>query len=477
MNKMMKSLMQVVRLFLLLLGFSLVFSTGVQAQTPTPNHPVPIYFFWGDGCPHCAAAKPYLESLQTRFPEVTLFSYEVYYDEGNQQIYMQMADKFELEQLAVPALFIGPYDVLGYSEALQSDIETMVTYCILNGCEDAAEGVLIGSGNQVAIQSQSTLTPTPDLLSTETPFVQLSEDVSAESQVPMLGGQSLELPWIGKIDLAKHSVILSTILIAFVDGFNPCSLWVLSMLLAVTLHTGSRKKMLLIGLVFVSVTAFIYALFIAGLFSVLKIASFIGWIQGLVAMIALFFGIINIKDYFWYKEGISFTVSDDKKPGIYKMMRRVTDASQSIGGLIGATVVLAAGVSLVEFSCTAGLPVLWTNLLTTQAVEPAQFILLLILYMLIYQLDELVIFFSAVITLKATRLEEKNGRVLKLMGGMLMASLSAVMIFNPALMNSLVNSILIFAAAFLATLLILLIHRVILPHLGIRLGTEFKDVD
>jgi hypothetical protein len=74
-------------------------------------------------------------------------------------------------------------------------------------------------------------------------------------------------------------------------------------------------------------------------------------------------------------------------------MRRVVDASQSFWGLVSATVVLAAGVSLVEFSCTAGFPVIWTNLLTSQSVTTSQFIFLLILYMLFYQLDEMVIFF------------------------------------------------------------------------------------
>jgi hypothetical protein len=49
-----------------------------------------------------------------------------------------------------------------------------------------------------------------------------------------------------------------------------------------------------------------------------------------------------------------------------------------------------------------------------------------------------------------------------------------VMLIKPALMNNLTSSLLIFSDALLATLLVLLIHRVILPKLGIRLGTEFN---
>ena len=85
-----------------------------------------------------------------------------------------------------------------------------------------------------------------------------------------------------------------------------------------------------------------------------------------------------------------------------------------------------------------------------------------LVYMLIYQLDELAIFFTAVFTLKASRLEEKHGRILKLIGGTLMLTLAVVMLFKPELMNKLSSSLIIFAIAFGATLLILLLHQVIL---------------
>jgi hypothetical protein len=196
-----------------------------------------------------------------------------------------------------------------------------------------------------------------------------------------------------------------------------------------------------------------------------------GWIQVLVASLALFFGIINIKDYFWYREGVSFTIADEKKPGIAKGIRRVMD-SRSFWGMAAATVALAAGVSLVEFTCTAGFPVLWSNMMAAQQVTPLNFILLLLVYMLVYQLDEIGIFLAAVFTLKTSRLEEKHGRILKLIGGMLMLTLAAVMLIKPALMNQLSSALIIFAIAFGVTGLVLLLHRRILPHYGIWIGSE-----
>ena len=187
---------------------------------------------------------------------------------------------------------------------------------------------------------------------------------------------------------------------------------------------------------------------------------------------ALFFAAVNIKDYFWYKEGISLTIADEQKPGIYRGMRRILNAGDSTWGVVGATVVLAAGVSLVEFSCTAGFPVLWTNLLIAQQATALTFGLLLLLYMFIYQLDELAILLVAVFTLKASKLEEKQGRVLKLIGGMLMLTLAMVMLVNPAWMSQISSSLIVFGVAFVGTLLVLLVHRKILPRFGIRIGTE-----
>ena len=153
-------------------------------------------------------------------------------------------------------------------------------------------------------------------------------------------------------------------------------------------------------------------------------------------------------------------------------MRAVMNASQSLGGLIVATVTLAAGVSMVEFACTAGFPVVWTNILTSQNITGSTFIMLLFLYMLIYQFDEMLIFFSSVATLKASRVEEKHGRVLKLISGVLMLTLSMVMLINPELLNSLNSSLLIFGSAFVVTFLIVVIHQHLLPRIGVFIGSD-----
>ncbi len=468
-----KAKITLVNLFTLLLVvlFTVVVAAPVEAQTPTPVNPVYIYFFWGEGCPHCAKAKPFLEYLASKYPQIVFNSYEIYYDQQNQTKFLLMAEEYGIDQLAVPTIFIGPYHVQGYSEELDASIEEVVNVCIKDGCVDPGNGVI-----KNAVSYAPTRTPTFSPFSSQNPTLEKTPEpigsggnaISSSSNLNQ--SVELKLPFFGTVNLASKSAIFSTAIIALVDGFNPCSLWVLTMLLALTLHTGSRKKVFVIGFVFLTVTAAIYALFIAGLFSVLSISSFMGWIRILVALIALVFAIVNIKDYFWYKEGLSFTISDEKKPGIFRRIRQLIDNSNSFAGLVGGTIALAAGVSLVEFSCTAGFPVIWTNILTSLNIKGLAFILLLVLYMIIYQLDEMIIFFSSIITLKTSRIEEKHGRILKLISGVLMFTLAVVMLVKPELMNSLGSSLAIFGSAIIATLAVVVIHQIILPKAGIRIG-------
>ncbi len=414
---------------LLLLCVSLLGTIPVDASPQAHEEPLVIYFFWGDGCPHCEEAKPFLKGLAARYPNVVVEDYEVWYNAENQERFEEMAASQGVEVRGVPAFFIGDRYFVGFNEQIGEQIESHVV-ALLD--EEAGEG-----GEE------------------------------AETSV-------IRVPFVGAINLGEHSLWISTAIIGFVDGFNPCSLWVLSVLIALTLHTGSRKRIFTIGLIYITVTAGVYVLFIAGLFTMLTVVKFLGWIQAAVSVLALFFALVNIKDYFWYKEGLSFTIADEKKPGIYKRMRKVMNAGDSLWSLVAATVALAVGVSLVEFSCTAGFPVLWTNLVAAQNVTTGTFVGLLLLYMLIYQIDELVIFLAAVFTLRASKLEEKHGRILKLVGGTVMLALAGVMLFEPSVMNNLTSTLLIFGGAFLLAIAILVVHRYVLPYFDIYIGSEMK---
>jgi cytochrome c biogenesis protein CcdA/glutaredoxin len=458
-------------------------------ETETASAEVPIYIFWGQGCPQCGTTKSHLEmasnltqfgadggeealkflrSLEAEHAEVAVHAYEVWGRGTYLPRFERMAAMFDMEPRGVPTIFVGDRVWEGFSPDTADEIETYVQECLETGCPDPGQAV-----------DDPTPTPTataaPEAaIDTLTPTTTPAAPPAATDSTPPT--QVLTLPLLGTVNLGKESLWVSTALISFVDGFNPCSLWVLTILISLTLRTGSRKKVFLTGFIFLFVTSLIYVLFIAGLFTMFTFIGFMGWIQVIVALLALLFAAVNIKDYFWYKEGLSFTIADEQKPGLYKKMRKIMQAD-SLWALLTTTVVMSAGIAIVEIPCTAGFPVLWTSLVATQGADRITFVLLLALYMLIYLLDELGVFAVAVFTLKSSKLEEKHGRVLKLIGGMLMLILAGVMLIDPALMNELETSLLIFAGALVAALLVLVVHRHILPKLGIYVGTEMKASD
>ncbi len=418
----------------LMISIILLFSTSsVFAQA---NEPVElnVYFFWGDGCPHCAEEKPFLESLVKKYPSVKIVDYEVWYNAENQKILAEFGNTLGFEPSGVPVTIIGDQVWIGFREEYKIEMENAVQSSLQN----------------------------PDGFD---PGTQVFENGKDSNRI-------VKIPILGEIDLEKQSLLISTAIIGFVDGFNPCSLWVLSVLLALTIHSGSRKKTLIVGLTYLIVTAIVYGLFITGVFTLLSYVGYLKWIQAVVAVIAVVFGIVNLKDYFWYKEGFSFTISDKQKPNLYKNMRSTVMNPRSIFGLIGSSAALAVGVSFIEFSCTAGFPVIWSNLISANHISVISYLLLLGLYMIIYLLDEMIVFGVAVFTMQASRVEEKHGRVLKLISGVIMLILGIVMAINPEWMNDLSTSLLVFLIAIIITWLIFIIHKKILPKFGIYIGND-----
>lgn len=408
-----------------------------QNQAVPERFAVPVYFFWGDGCPHCATQKVFLEQLTADHPNVIVYDFEVYNVPENRPLMTAMATAFGRPVTGVPMTFIGDEVWVGYSDAMGRQMRAAVERYGAYAAPDPVD--------RVAPELRDQLAPPPP-------------------SPPQDGGELLlDVPLVGSVDVAHQALWLSTALIAFVDGFNPCSLWVLALLLAVVVNTRSRRRVLLVGFTFLLVTALTYGLFIVGLFSIFSYVAFLTWIRVLVASLALGFALINIKDYFAYKRGISLSIDDAQKPGIYKRIRGIMRAEASLAATLSATAGMALGITLVELPCTAGLPVLWTTLLADAGIGVGGFALLLALYILVYLSIELVIFGAVVVTMRASRLEEREGRILKLVGGTVMLALALVLLFWPTLLESIGGTLAVFGVAIGGSFAIVFLHRFIHP--------------
>lgn len=399
-----------VHVFAVLLGVLLV-SLSAFAATAADMH-----VFYGEGCRHCRDQHLFLEDLQRTYPELTVHRHEVWRSQIHHPLFREMAARHGIEASSVPTVFFDGHVWEGHSTRIAEQIEAAVRRRLGEGKSPSAERI----GPPLATD----------------------------------GARTISIPGAGGIALRGDALIYSTVLIAFVDGFNPCSFWVLTLLLGLVIHSGSRQRVLVVGITFLLTTTVVYGVFIAGMFSVLSYVLYLNWVQWLVAAFALVFGLVNIKDYFWYQRGISFTISDQRKPGIYRSMRRVVASGDSLLAPVTATVVMAAGIALVELPCTAGFPVLWTALLADQQVAGTAFLALLALYLAVYLLDELAVFAVAAATLRIGRFQERHGRLLKLIGGMIMLALAVTLVWNPELMNQLGSSLLVFGTALAAALAI-----------------------
>jgi len=405
-----------------LIFFVLLVVISAHALSAESKVKVSMDVFWGVTCPLCIDQQPFLRELEARYPQLQIRQYEVSRSRANLEIFALTAYEHGIEAEGVPAVFIAGKAFIGDAPFIRAQIEETV---------------------RDAIKGQSS-PPT---------------DASVEAQPHTGTPTTISAPLLGTIDLAQQSLIFSTLLISFVDGFNPCSLWVLTLLLGMVLHSGSRKRMLMVGIIFLLTTATIYGVFIAGIFKVLSYIAYLVWVQWIVALFALVFGLVNIKDFFWFKKGFSFTISDKYKPGIYKSIRGLMSRDIKGFSLAGATFIMAAGIAVIELPCTAGFPVIWSQLVRSQQVNFMEFYGLLIIYLLIYLSIEITIFLSAVLTLKRQWFEEKHGQVLKLIGGMIMIALGIVMIANPNLMNNITDTLLVFAVALLAAGAIAMIKK------------------
>ncbi len=118
-----------------------------------------IFMFWGDGCPHCAAAKPYFEELAKKNPQIVLHFYEVWNDQSNRDYFIAFSQAHGFEPTGVPTIFIGDRYWVGFNDQIQLEIDAAVQKCLAETCTNAA---LIVDSPQPAFLPTPTPQPEPE---------------------------------------------------------------------------------------------------------------------------------------------------------------------------------------------------------------------------------------------------------------------------------------------------------------------------
>lgn len=244
----------------------------------------------------------------------------------------------------------------------------------------------------------------------------------------------INLPVFGRIRASDLGLPAFTIAIGLVDGFNPCAMWVLLFLLSILVNLKSRWKIVAVAGTFVLISGLVYFAFMAAWLNALSLLGKERPIQIVLGTLAILIGAVHVKDFFAFKQGFSLSIPEAAKPGIYARVRRIVTAENVFGAIVGAST-LAVLVNLLELLCTAGLPALYTDVLRRNNLPAWQEYAYLGLYILAYMFDDALMVTIVTVTLGKSKLQEKQGRWLKLISGLIILALGVVMLFKPDLLQ------------------------------------------
>jgi thiol-disulfide isomerase/thioredoxin len=394
-------------LFLLLLalpGLAGAESGGVVAGPADPGfwygsaeggeNRVNLFYFFTPSCPHCKEATPRLLELERKYPWLSLSRHELG-EPGNLEAYRVLARHFGDEARSYPGFFFCNTMLVGFDhEGRTGDyIEERLLECRAD--------LLAGR-------------PLPP---------------------PMAPGKA-GLSVVTGIDTRGMSLPVITLVIAGLDAFNPCAFFVLLSLLSLLVHARSRGRIFFVGGVFVVFSGLIYFLFMAAWLNLFLLVGALGWVTFVAGAVATLFAVFNIKDYFLFGVGPSLSIPDQAKPGLFQRMRGLLQ-TDNLPALVVGTLVLAVAVNSYELLCTSGLPMVYTRLLTLEALPTSSYYLYLAAYNLIYVLPLLTIVTAFGLTLGNRKLQASEGRLLKLLSGLMMLGLGLVLMFAPDRLQSL----------------------------------------
>ncbi|MBD3248064.1 hypothetical protein GF382_02130, partial [Candidatus Falkowbacteria bacterium] len=368
-----------------------------------------IYFFYGDGCPHCAKEEKFLDSIGDDYPEINIKEYEVWNSRENAKLLSEAADRLEINIPGVPVLIIGDKAVIGYhnDQTTGSEIRALLDEYASGECQDAV-GSILDNGEEEKCEHgcEKDGECTHDC------------GCSADTDRTESLSQKITLPFLGEADVKDFSLPLLTVTIGILDGFNPCAMWVLLFLITLLLGMCDRRKMWILGLAFIITSALVYFLFLAAWLKLFLFIGFLSFIRWIIGAVAIGSGAYHLKEYFTNKEGACKVTGGEKKKKIFDKLKEVISQKSFLLSLLGI-IVLAAIVNMVELVCSAGLPAVYTQVLALSNLANWQYYGYLLLYIFFFMLDDLLIFFIAMTTLKMTGISTKYTRYSNLIGGIL----------------------------------------------------------
>jgi glutaredoxin len=406
------------------------------------------------GCSKCAKAKDYLVGFKARYPGIEVQYMDVVNDATANLSYNELVRSQRIGGISFPGFWFCRQLVVGFDSAnstggrLEGILRKWTFECELPnvakvGNREAVVGqsaamlrwVVHPAGNLAAVLWTQPPEEQPPLeigdSQNDLPLpIDVAEADRDPKETPNNEPDEIDVPFLGPMSASRMGMPAFTLMIGLVDGFNPCAMWVLLFLLSVLVNLRVRWKIFAVAGTFVLVSGLAYFAFMAAWLNVLLFVGLLRWVQILLALLAIFVGSVHVKDFFAFKRGISLSIPESAKPGIYARVRSIVMAEHIWGAITGAFV-LAVLVNLIELLCTAGLPALYSQVLMMQDYPTWKNYAYLSLYIVAYMFDDSVMVGIVILTLGKRKLQENEGRWLKLLSGLVILALGILLLLKP----------------------------------------------
>lgn len=341
---------------------------------------VNIYLFYSKICPHCQKEEKYFETLKEKYQDkINIYTYEVTENKTNNEIMKSLKKELKENSQGVPFTIIGSKTFLGYDESLNERIEnTIESY--------------------------------------------LDENTKTNN--------TYTIPILGKIEAKNASIILIAIILGFIDGFNPCAMWILLLLINMCISIKDKKKMLIVCLTFIITSGIIYFLSMLGIGFILDLTT-ISYIRNIIAILAIILGIYNLYTYLkTRKQTGCHVVKKEKRKTIITKINNILNNKNTLL-MFGGTIILATSVSLVEMACSLGFPTIFLELLSINNIHSFLKVTYLLIYILFYLIDDIVVLFLSIKAFETKGISTKYNKYVHLIGGLIMILMGVLLIFKP----------------------------------------------
>jgi glutaredoxin len=379
-----------------------------------PRGSLDVYIFYGDGCPHCKKEEKYLKLYEEKYANLNIHRFEVYYNDENMQLFGRIAEEMGADVSGIPFLIIGDEYIVGFDETLTpARIQSRIEECLARKCPDPARRILFEHSNDMLTDKGGSL----------------AED---ETEQPVKGERKriITLPLLGDIDAHTFSLPVLTVVMGFLDGFNPCAMWALIFLISLLLGMEDRKRMWLLGMTFIAASAFVYFLFMAAWLNLILLFGFVLWIRIGIGILAIVSGGYSIRDALTTR-ALECTLAGGEERQAYRdKLKKIISQNSLILSLYGI-IVLAFMVNLIEIVCSAGFPAIYTQVLSLSQLSAFEYYSYILLYILFFMLDDMFVFVAAMLTFEITGMTTKYVRIARLVGGLLMLLIGMLLIFKP----------------------------------------------